>query len=72
MVDERRCSFCKKTEHEVGKLAAGPDVFICAWCARFATEIIENSSSRFSWRGGARKFIVKILRPLRRVWSSAV
>ena len=26
------CSFCKKTQHDVEKLIAGPDVYICDAC----------------------------------------
>jgi ATP-dependent Clp protease ATP-binding subunit ClpX len=29
-----KCSFCRKTEDEVSKLVAGPDVYICDECVR--------------------------------------
>ena len=28
-----RCSFCKRPQHEVGKLIAGPGVYICDRCS---------------------------------------
>jgi ATP-dependent protease Clp ATPase subunit len=31
-----QCSFCKKTEDQVSKLVAGPDVFICNECVVIA------------------------------------
>jgi hypothetical protein len=36
------CSFCGKSQHEVGKLVAGPDdVFICDECVDLCTDIVE-------------------------------
>ncbi len=35
-----RCSFCNKSQHEVRKLIAGPDVFICDECIDLCTNII--------------------------------
>ncbi len=35
-----RCSFCGKTQHEVGKLIAGSGVFICNECVDLCTNII--------------------------------
>jgi len=39
-----RCSFCNKTQHEVRKLIAGPDVFICDECIDLCTDIIREES----------------------------
>ena len=66
---ELRCSFCNKGEHEVAKLARGPNVNICDSCVRIATKIIENSPrgpSSSAWRALARKLIVRLLGALRR------
>jgi ClpX C4-type zinc finger/Glyoxalase superfamily protein len=36
------CSFCGKSQHEVRKLIAGPEVFICDECVELCNEIIET------------------------------
>jgi hypothetical protein len=36
------CSFCRKSQHEVRKLIAGPTVFICDECVGLCDDIIEN------------------------------
>ena len=36
------CSFCGKSQHDVGKLIAGPSVFICDECVELCNEIIRN------------------------------
>lgn len=38
--DRLVCSFCGKSEREVEKLVAGPDVYICDECVDVANEII--------------------------------
>ena len=35
-----RCSFCKKTEDQVEKLVAGPDVYICDECVTVASRLM--------------------------------
>ncbi len=43
--DERkqlRCSFCNKTQDQVRKLIAGPNVYICDECVDICSEIIEE------------------------------
>ena len=40
-----RCSFCGKSQHEVRKLIAGPDVCICDECVRFTSEIIKEEDA---------------------------
>ncbi len=36
------CSFCGKDQEEVGKLIAGPDVFICDECIELCNEIVRE------------------------------
>ena len=40
--DERQCSFCGKSQHEVRKLIAGPSVFICDECIELCNDIIRD------------------------------
>lgn len=37
------CSFCGKTQDEVGKLVAGPNVYICDECIELCNEIVHDS-----------------------------
>lgn len=37
------CSFCGKSQDEVGKLVAGPNVYICDECIDLCTEIVHDS-----------------------------
>ena len=37
-----RCSFCDKAQHDVCKLIAGPDVYICDECVRVCMDIMEQ------------------------------
>ncbi len=39
------CSFCGKDQEEVGKLIAGPDVFICDECIELCNEIVHDKDS---------------------------
>ena len=59
------CSFCGKSQHEVGKLIAGPTVFICDECVELCMDIIgeENKSCLVKSRDGvpAPKEIHKVL-----------
>ncbi len=50
--DTLYCSFCKKSQHEVKKLIAGPVVFICDECVALCIDIIMNSDN-----GGGRGII---------------
>lgn len=36
------CSFCKKDQHQVKKLIAGPDVYICDACVGLCNRILEG------------------------------
>ncbi len=40
------CSFCGKTQQEVKKLIAGPDVYICDECIDLCNDIIEEENKR--------------------------
>jgi len=42
--NELRCSFCNKSQREVRKLIAGPDVFICDECIDVCMEIIQEDT----------------------------
>ena len=37
------CSFCHKSQHEVRKLIAGPNVYICDECVQLCNDIIANA-----------------------------
>ncbi|MCK6509826.1 ATP-dependent Clp protease ATP-binding subunit ClpX [Myxococcota bacterium] len=37
------CSFCHKNQHEVRKLIAGPNVYICDECVQLCNDIIANA-----------------------------
>ena len=37
-----RCSFCGKTQDQVKRLIAGPNVYICDECIELCSEIIEE------------------------------
>ena len=37
------CSFCGKNQEEVGKLIAGPDIYICDECIKLCNEIMAES-----------------------------
>jgi hypothetical protein len=40
--DLDRCSFCGKSQKQVGKLIAGPSVYICNECIALCNEIIDE------------------------------
>jgi ATP-dependent Clp protease ATP-binding subunit ClpX len=44
--DQRRCSFCGRSESRVGRLIAGPGVYICDECVKFCNEILEEERSQ--------------------------
>jgi len=47
-----RCSFCKKSEDQVAKLVAGPDVYICDECVVIAARLMRERFSTLKrlWR----------------------
>ena len=44
------CSFCRKSQHIVRKLVAGPQVFICDECVELCMVIVREGSSSFYLR----------------------
>ncbi len=44
--NELRCSFCNKPQHEVIKLIAGPNVYICNECVETCNEIITEDMKK--------------------------
>ena len=42
-----RCSFCQKSEDEVEKLVAGPQVYICNECVAIAARLMLERPSLF-------------------------
>ncbi len=40
------CSFCGKSPHQVQRLVAGPNVFICDECVHLCNEIIAEGTSQ--------------------------
>jgi hypothetical protein len=42
--DALRCSFCNKGQNDVGKLIAGPSVFICDECIAVCNDIIADDA----------------------------
>ncbi len=44
MPADLRCSFCHKTQADVRKLIAGPEVFICDECVEVCVDIIEDDA----------------------------
>jgi ATP-dependent protease Clp ATPase subunit len=42
MTAELRCSFCNKTQRQVRKLIAGPNVHICDECVEICVDIISE------------------------------
>jgi len=49
-----RCSFCGKSHDEVGKLVAGPDVYICDECIFLAHEILMEELAEIRGSQGPR------------------
>ena len=48
-----RCSFCTKAKDEVGRLVAGPGVYICDECVRLCNDILglprESTGTEITW-----------------------
>ena len=45
-----KCSFCNKSQEQVRKLIAGPNVYICDECIEICSEIIQDEIGRASCR----------------------
>jgi len=44
--EELTCSFCGKTQHEVKKIIAGPNVYICNECVELCEELLQESDNK--------------------------
>lgn len=56
--DRLKCSFCGKTQDQVKKLIAGPDVFICDECVDLCNEILDEEffeGKEKTTEGGSKK-----------------
>ena len=51
-----RCSFCGKTQDQVKRLIAGPNVYICDECIELCSEIIEEEQRQQERRDDIAKF----------------
>jgi ATP-dependent protease Clp ATPase subunit len=49
--DSSRCSFCGKSQQEVRKLIAGPEVFVCDECVALCNTIIRSEGALRAWWG---------------------
>jgi hypothetical protein len=59
-----RCSFCGKMESEVGKLLAGPKVFICDACVGVCNGILEATPKTFAgWDAMTSDQLLASLKP---------
>ena len=59
-----RCSFCGKTEREVGKLIAGPKVFICDACVGVCNRILDAMPQSFAgWDKMSDEALLAALKP---------
>lgn len=53
------CSFCGKSQEEVGKLIAGPNVYICDECIDLCNEIIVDSAGEEDIAADTEKVVLK-------------
>ena len=73
-----QCSFCKKTEDQVAKLVAGPDVYICNECVVVAARLMIEPRGflRRLWdriRGGAHlNFRIQLNQSCRRAATGSI
>ncbi len=67
------CSFCRKTEHQVRKLVAGPGLYICDECVEIASRIIQAEgpppASRSLWRRATARLRSSLSRLRPHSWS---
>ena len=55
-----KCSFCGKTQDQVKKLIAGPDVCICDECIELCNEILDEELFNFKQEDKATEAEVKV------------
>jgi ATP-dependent Clp protease ATP-binding subunit ClpX len=48
------CSFCRKSNEEVAKLVAGPNVYICDECVAIAARIMQDDGASTLGSANAR------------------
>jgi len=65
---EGRCSFCGKSKEQVGRLVAGPGVFICDECVRLCAVILDEGPPVGSGQAQTRTWIRRTGRTRRRGW----
>ena len=53
------CSFCGKSQDEVGKLIAGPNVYICDECIDLCNEIVRDATDEEESGGDAAARVLK-------------
>lgn len=53
--DRLKCSFCGKTQDQVKKLIAGPDVFICDECVELCNEILDEEFFEAKEKSGEKQ-----------------
>ena len=59
-----RCSFCGKPDSEVGRLIAGPKVYICDVCVGTCNRILEATPASFAgWDAMSDAQLLDALRP---------
>jgi hypothetical protein len=59
-----RCSFCGKPDSQVGKLIAGPKVFICDACVGVCNKILEAVPAAFAgWEAMTDEQLLESLKP---------
>jgi len=59
-----RCSFCKKSDSEVGKLIAGPGVHICDTCVGACNRLLDAMPASFSgWDSMSDAELLAALKP---------
>ena len=58
------CSFCGKPDSQVGKLIAGPKVYICDVCVGVCNKILEATPATFAgWESMTDEQLLDALRP---------
>ncbi len=59
-----KCSFCGKADSQVGKLIAGPKVYICDACVGVCNKILEATPATFGgWESMTNEQLLDSLRP---------
>ena len=54
------CTFCRKSEHEVRKLVAGPGVYICDACVELAYKIVSGAGRPLAPQPWWRRVAVRV------------